>query len=118
MTVENIYHEIDYIRDFARSAEARTIVFGPFVFFATETGDAWILDATDDLAACLMKSEEPRDVLITETAAQFGIGWNAKYMLNSVGLAIADEGGQAMLYTSDIAQSVAKAIRQAIHLLS
>jgi len=53
------------------SAEARAIQrkaagglgsvvrFGPIVFFSTETGDAWMLDAEDGQAACLARDFEP-----------------------------------------------------------
>jgi hypothetical protein len=43
--------EIDYIQDRAAERDGRLVTVGPLVLFSTETGDAWLLDPADHLAA-------------------------------------------------------------------
>jgi hypothetical protein len=43
--------EIDYIQSRAAERDGRLVTVGPLVLFPTETGDAWLLDPADHLAA-------------------------------------------------------------------
>ena len=45
--------EIKYIQRQAAEHDGRFVTIGPLVLFSTETGDAWILDPSDQLAAWL-----------------------------------------------------------------
>jgi hypothetical protein len=51
----NIQREVEYIVRRAAERNARVVTLGPFVFFSTETGDAWLLDPSDHLALCLAR---------------------------------------------------------------
>jgi hypothetical protein len=45
------------------------------VLFSTETGDAWLLDASDQLAARLARDGDPDPIQIEDTETTFAIGW-------------------------------------------
>src|SRR4029077_19392834 len=51
--------EIKYIQRRAAEYDARFVTVGPLVFFSTETGDAWMLDPADQLAARLARDGDP-----------------------------------------------------------
>ncbi len=80
-------------RDANFSAEARAmqrqaiegvssvVRLGPIVFFSTATGDAWMLDPEDGLAACLARDFESRRIPILETDETFSIEWSASYAI-------------------------------------
>jgi hypothetical protein len=65
--------EVRYIRH--RAADQ-------LVLFSTETGDAWLLDRTDFLAARLARNGESEPIQIVETAAAFAIEWKGSYRIN------------------------------------
>jgi hypothetical protein len=48
--------EIKYIQHRAAEHDGRIVTIGPLVFFSTETGDAWMLEPADQLAARLAPS--------------------------------------------------------------
>jgi hypothetical protein len=52
------------------------------VFFSTDTGDAWMLDPADRLAARLAVDGDPLPVDIEETATSFAIGWQGRYQFD------------------------------------
>jgi len=47
---------------------------GQLILFSTETGDAWLLDPADRLAARLARDGESEPVRIEETDTTFAIG--------------------------------------------
>jgi hypothetical protein len=52
------------------------------VLFSTETGDAWLLDPADHLAARLARDGDPEELYFEETVASFAIGWKGNYQIN------------------------------------
>lgn len=74
--------EIDYIRDRAADHEGRFVTIGPLALFSTETGDAWLLDPADHLAARLARDGDPEDVYFEETDTNFAIGWKGSYRID------------------------------------
>jgi hypothetical protein len=52
--------EIKYIQRQAAAYDARFVTVGPLVFFSTQTGDAWMLDPSDHLAARLARDGDPQ----------------------------------------------------------
>ena len=54
---------------------------GPLVFFSTETGDAWILDPSCQLAARLARDGDPEPIDFEETDANYAIGWKGNYRI-------------------------------------
>ena len=51
--------EINYIQRRAAAYDARFVTVGPLAFFSTQTGDAWMLDPSDRLAARLARDGDP-----------------------------------------------------------
>ena len=81
----------DEIRDIQRRAaehDGRWVTVGPLARFSTETGDAWLLDAEDHLAARLARDGDPEDIHF-EAETRFAIGWKGKYRID----------GDAFVYT-------------------
>jgi hypothetical protein len=61
--------EIKYIQRRAAEYDARFVTVGPLVFFSTETGDAWMLDPADQLAARLARDGDPEAIDFDSTAS-------------------------------------------------
>jgi hypothetical protein len=54
-------------RSRAADHDGRVVTVGQLVLFSTETGDAWLLDPADQLAARLARDGEPEPIHIEET---------------------------------------------------
>ena len=63
---------------------------GQLVLFATEAGDAWLLDRTDFLAARLARNGEAEPIQIVETAATFAIEWKGSYRIHGPAFVFSD----------------------------
>ena len=79
----SLAEEIEYIRGRAAEHEGRFVTVGPLVLFSTETGDAWLLDPADHLAARLARDGDPEPIHIEETETNFAIGWKGNYHIDS-----------------------------------
>jgi hypothetical protein len=110
----NIKGEVEYIVRRAAEHDARVVTLNPLIFFSTETGDAWMLDAGNDLALCLARDGDPQPVNITETTETFAIEWNMSYQISSDRFIITDKAGQSRTITGYPIQEIALAIRQAL----
>jgi hypothetical protein len=64
---------------------------GQLILFSTKTGDAWLLDPADRLAARLAQDAESEPIHIEETDSTFAIGWKGRYRIE----------GQAFVYSDD-----------------
>jgi len=56
----------------------RIATLGQLIFFSTETGDGWLLDPEDGLAAPLARDGDPEPIHIEETDASFSIEWEGQ----------------------------------------
>ena len=74
--------EIDYIRSRAAEHDGRLVTVGPLVLFSTETGDAWLLDPADRLAARVARDGDPEELHFEETDMNFAIGWKGNYQID------------------------------------
>ena len=74
--------EINYIRSRAAGHDGRLVTVGPLVLFSTETGDAWLLDPADSLAARVARDGDPEDIHFEETDTSFAIGWKGNYQID------------------------------------
>ena len=74
--------EIDYIQSRAAERDGRLVTVGPLVLFSTETGDAWLLDPSDHLAARLARDGDPEELYFEETEVTFAIGWKGNYQID------------------------------------
>src|ERR1700676_642639 len=77
-----VAEESDYIRSRAAEHNSRLVTVGPVVLFSTETGDAWLLDPADHLAARLARDGDPEEVYFEETDTNFAIGWKGNYQID------------------------------------
>ena len=74
----------------AANHDGRIVTIGQLVLFSTETGDAWLLDRTDLLAARLARDGEAEPIQIVETAATFAIEWKGSYRINGPAFVYSD----------------------------
>lgn len=74
--------EIKSIQRRAAEHEGRFVTIGPLVLFSTETGDAWMLDPSEQLAARLARDGDPEPIDFEETDTNFAIGWTGHYRIN------------------------------------
>src|SRR5262249_37824615 len=81
--------EIRYIQQRAAAHDGRVITIGPLILFSTETGDAWLLDPSDQLAARLARDGDPEPIDIRETETTYVVAWPGHYQLD----------GPAFVYT-------------------
>jgi hypothetical protein len=74
--------EIRYIQRRAAERDGRWVTVGSLALFSTDTGDAWLLDPEDHLAARLARDGDPEEVYFEETDTRFAIGWKGKYRID------------------------------------
>jgi hypothetical protein len=82
--------EIRYIQDQAAYHDGRIVAIGGLVLFSTDTGDAWLLDITDQLAARLARDGDPEPVYLEETDSSFAIEWKGRYRIEGSAFIYAD----------------------------
>ena len=73
--------EIRHIQKCAARHDGRIVTLGQLIFFSTETGDAWLLDWQDGLAAPLARDGDPKPIHIEGTDANFTIDWKGTYRI-------------------------------------
>jgi len=73
--------EVRYIQRRASEHDERVVSFGQIVVFSTESGDAWLLDTSDHLAARLARDGDPEPIQIEDTETTFAIGWKGQYRI-------------------------------------
>jgi len=74
--------EIRYIQRRAAAYDGRFVTVGPLALFSTDTGDAWLLDPADHLAARLARDGDPEPIQVEETDTNFAIGWKGNYSVD------------------------------------
>jgi hypothetical protein len=82
--------EVRYIQDKAADHDARIVNIGQLILFSTDTGDAWLLDLTDQLAARLARDGDPEPIHLEETDTSFAIEWKGRYRIEGSAFVYAD----------------------------
>ena len=82
--------EVRHIQKCAARHHGRIVTLGQLIFFSTETGDAWLLDWGDGLAAQLARDGEPEPIHIEETDANFSINWKGHYRIDGAAFILVD----------------------------
>ena len=82
--------EVRYIQRRAADHDGRIVTVGHLVLFSTETGDAWLLDPADRLAARLARDGESEPIHIEETDTTFAIGWKGRYRIDGPAFVYSD----------------------------
>ena len=75
--------EVRYIQRRAADHAGRVISIGQLILFSTKTGDAWLLDPSDQLAARLARDGDAEPSHIDGTDTTFAIGWNGHYRIET-----------------------------------
>jgi hypothetical protein len=102
--------EVRYIQKKAAEYDGRVVSFGQLVLFSTDTGDAWLLDVTDQLAAPLARDGDPEPIHLEETATSFAIGWKGHYHIEGAAFIYADrDSGQIRTIFGYPTQTIARA---------
>ena len=73
--------EVRYIQDKAADHDRRMVTIGELILFSTDTGDAWLLDITDQLAVRLARDGDPEPIHLEETDTSFAIEWKGHYRI-------------------------------------
>ena len=81
--------EVRYIQNKAADHDSRIVSFAQLLLFSSETGDAWLLDVSDQLAARVARDGDPESIQLEETDANFAVGWKGTYQID----------GPAFIYT-------------------
>ena len=88
--------EVRYIQRRAADHHGRIVTIGQLILFSTETGDAWLLDPADRLAARLARDGASEPIHIEETDTTFAIGWKGRYRIEGPAFVYSDnESGRA-----------------------
>jgi hypothetical protein len=70
--------EVRYILGRAAEHDGRVITIGQIILFSTETGDAWLIEPSDQLAARLARDGDPEPFHIEENETTFTIDWKGR----------------------------------------
>ena len=81
-----------YIQRQAANQHRRIVTVGQLILFSTETGDAWLIDPADRLAARLARGGESEPIHIEESDTTFAIGWKGRYRIEGPAFVYADTG--------------------------
>jgi hypothetical protein len=84
--------EVRYMQRHAAQRQSRIVTVGQLVLFSTETGDAWLLDPSDQLAAPLARDGDPLLVEIGETDTSFTVAWKGQYQIDGAAFVYAEKG--------------------------
>ena len=84
-------NEVRYIQRQAAHQHGRIVTVGELILFSTETGDAWLLDSADRLAARLARDGESEPIHIEETDTTFAIGWTGRYRIEGPAFVYSDQ---------------------------
>jgi septum formation topological specificity factor MinE len=85
-----IADEVRHILDRAAEHDARIIKIGQIILFSTETGDAWLLDPSDQLAARLARDGDPEPIHIEENETTFTIDSKGRYRIEGAAFVYMD----------------------------
>ena len=77
----------------AADHDGHMVTVGPLILFSTDTGDAWLLEVTDQFAARLARDGDPEPIHLKEADASFAIAWKGRYRSE----------GPAFVYSTPIA---------------
>jgi hypothetical protein len=81
---------VRYIQRRAADHDGRIVTLGQLILFSTKTGDAWLLDPADRLAARLARDGESEPIHIEETDTTFAIGWKGHYRIEGPAFVYSD----------------------------
>ena len=104
--------EIDYIIERAAASESRIVTLGSLVFFSTETGDAWLLDAQDGSSLCLALERSPVPVQVMESEQTISIGWESQFRIDGELFVVTEKDGRVRTIMGYPTKHILRAIHQ------
>jgi cell division topological specificity factor MinE len=110
--------EVRYILGRAAEHDGRIVTIGQIILFSTETGDAWLLDPSDQLAARLARDGDPEPFHIEENETTFTIDWKGRYRIEGAAFVYMDrETGRLATIQGYPTHTLAKSsfVRKASH---
>lgn len=94
---EFVNGEIARLRDHAAARQPTFRLIGALAFFSTASGDAWMLELTEQDAVPVARGGEPLAVTVNETEDVFEVGWTHGFAVK----------GQLLVTTSYLDHAVA-----------
>ena len=82
--------EVRYIQRRAAQCDSRIVNIGTLLLFSTETGDAWMLDPSDQLATPIARDGDALSVHIEDTDTNFAVGWQGSYRIDGAAFVFMD----------------------------
>ena len=82
--------EVRYVQRRAAAHDGRIVIIGQLLLFSTDTGDAWLLDRSDQLATRLARNGEPEAIHIEETDTALAIDWKGHYRIDGPAFVYSD----------------------------
>src|SRR5260370_34854560 len=79
--------------------DGRFVPVGPLALFSTDTGDAWLLDPADHLAARLARGGDPEPIHFEETGTNVAIGWKVNYSVDGDAFVFIDNDSPRIVAT-------------------
>jgi hypothetical protein len=76
--------EVDYVRSRAALRDSRVVTIGDWLLFSSESGDAWLLDTSDQFATMIAKDGEPVSIDVDTSANKITIAWTGRYRIDGM----------------------------------
>ena len=89
--------EVRYIQRRAAQCDSRIVTIGPSLLFSTETGDAWMLDPSDQLATPIARDGDASSVHIEDTDTKFAVDWQGSYRIDGAAFVCVDHGSRGRI---------------------
>ena len=103
--------EVRYIRNKAAQHDSRVVGLGQLLLFSTETGDAWLLDTSDQLAVRVARDGAPEPIQLEESDTNFVIGWKGQYRIDEAAFVYMDrDTGRITAILGYPTQAIARAV--------
>jgi hypothetical protein len=103
--------EVRYIRNKAAQHDSRVVGLGQLILFSTETGDAWLLDTSDQLAVRVARDGAPEPIQLEESDTNFVIGWKGQYRIDGAAFVYMDrETSRVTAILGYPTQAIARAV--------
>src|SRR5438132_4594355 len=83
--------EVRYIQRRAADYDSRIVTIGQLILFSTKTGDAWLLDPADHLAAEAGSRGRERTYPHRGSDTTFAIGWKGRYRIEGPAFVYSNE---------------------------
>lgn len=74
--------EVRYIQRRAAENDSRIATIGQLLLFSAKSGDAWLLDVSDQLAIPIARGGDSLSIHIEESDTNFSVSWKGSYQID------------------------------------